>query len=193
MRCPVCYHQDGHSATCSERRELPVILWIQPMFIHGIVHYMTYADGEWWHDRDPKLRQLWGRGNRVHRLDEGTDCLLEWGASFPKAEHSDQKESQKFEGDVPFLDLTADSTQGCDGFIDDPYVPGDQGYHPLPRRERPRQAHTQSPTRGTSEQPGSVKRPNVPVKDGKISGKLTLTAQRMDAGAGGGPVPTPDN
>ncbi len=30
------------------------------MFIHGIVHYMTYADGEWWHDRDPKPRQLWG-------------------------------------------------------------------------------------------------------------------------------------
>ncbi len=22
MRCPFCYHQDGHSATCSERREL---------------------------------------------------------------------------------------------------------------------------------------------------------------------------
>ncbi len=54
MRCPVCYHQDGHSATCSERCELPVILWIQPMFIHGIVHYMTYADGEWWYDCDPK-------------------------------------------------------------------------------------------------------------------------------------------
>ncbi len=54
MRCPVCYHQDRHSATCSERCELPVILWIQPMFIHSIVHYMTYADGEWWHDHDPK-------------------------------------------------------------------------------------------------------------------------------------------
>ncbi len=54
MRCPVCYHQDGHSTTCSERCKLPVILWIQPMFIHGIVHYMTYADGEWWHDHDPK-------------------------------------------------------------------------------------------------------------------------------------------
>ncbi len=26
MRCPVCYHQDRHSATCSERHELPVIL-----------------------------------------------------------------------------------------------------------------------------------------------------------------------
>ncbi len=54
MRCPVCYHQDGHSAMCSKQRELPIILWIQPMFIHGIVHYMTYADGEWWHDHDPK-------------------------------------------------------------------------------------------------------------------------------------------
>ncbi len=54
MRCPICYHQDGHSAMCSEQHELPVIFWIQPMFIHGIVHYMTYADGEWWHDRDPK-------------------------------------------------------------------------------------------------------------------------------------------
>ncbi len=54
MRCPVCYHQDGHSSTCSEWYELPIILWIQPMFIHGIVHYMTYADGEWWHDRNPK-------------------------------------------------------------------------------------------------------------------------------------------
>ncbi len=48
MRCPVCYHQDGHSLKCSECEELPVILWIQLMFIHGIVHYMTYADGEWW-------------------------------------------------------------------------------------------------------------------------------------------------
>ncbi len=47
MRCPVCYQQDGHSATCSKQRKLPVILWIQLMFIHGIVHYMTYADGEW--------------------------------------------------------------------------------------------------------------------------------------------------
>ncbi len=115
------------------------------MFIHGIVHYMTYADGEWWHDRDPKPQQLWGRGHRVHRLDEGTDCLLEWGASFPKAEHPDQMESQKFEGDVPTLDLTNDSTQGQDGFIDDPYVPGDQGYRLLPRKERTHQARTQSP------------------------------------------------
>ncbi len=105
------------------------------MFIHGIVHYMTYADGEWWRDRDPKPRQLWGRGHHVHRLDEGTDCLLEWGASFPKAEHQGQMESQKFEGDIPNLDLTVDSTQGRDGFIDDPYIPGDQGYHPLPRRD----------------------------------------------------------
>ncbi len=112
MRCPVCYHQDGHSATCSERWELPIILWIQPMFIHGIVHYMTYADGEWWRDQDPKLHQLWGRGHRVHRLDEGTDCLLEWGALFPKGKHSEQMESRKFEGDVPNLDLTTDSTQG---------------------------------------------------------------------------------
>ncbi len=87
-------------------------MWIQPMFIHGIVHYMTYADGEWWHNLDPKPRQLWGRGHRMHRLDEGTDCLLEWGASFPKAEHPEQMESQKFEGDAPNLDLTTDSTQG---------------------------------------------------------------------------------
>ena len=150
MRCPVCYHQDGHSAMCSERRELPVILWIQPMFIHGIVHYMTYADGEWWHDHDPKPRQLWGRGHCVHRLDEGTDCLLEWGALFPKAEHPDQMESRKFEGDVPNLDLTIDSTQGQDGFIDDPYVPGDQGYHPLPCREQAHQTRTQSPAQELS-------------------------------------------
>ncbi len=111
MRCPVCYHQDGHSATCSERHELPVILWIQPMFIHGIVHYMTYADGEWWHDHDPKLQQLWGRGYCVHRLDEGTDCLLEWGVLFPKGENEEQLVSRKFEGEVPNLDLTIDSTQ----------------------------------------------------------------------------------
>ena len=77
---------------------------------------------------------------RVH-----TDCLLEWGALFPKAEHPDQTESQKFEGDVPNLDLTVDSTQGQDGFIDDPYIPGDQGYRPLPRREHARQTRTQSP------------------------------------------------
>ncbi len=133
MCCPVCYHQDGHSATCSERQELPVILWIQLMFIHGIVHYMTYADGEWWHDQDPKPRQLWGRGHSVHRLDEGTDCLLEWGASFPKGKHERQMVSSKFLGDVLNLDLTTDSAQGRDGFIDDPYVPGDQGYRPLPR------------------------------------------------------------
>ncbi len=132
MRCPVCYHQDGHSAMCSERQELPVILWIQPMFIHGIVHYMTYADGEWWHDQDPKPRQLWGRGHSVHRLDEGTDCLLEWGTSFPKGKHEGQMVSRKFLGDVLNLDLTVDSVQGRDGFIDDPYVPGDQGYRPLP-------------------------------------------------------------
>ncbi len=73
------------------------------------------------------------------------DCLLEWGASFPKTEHPDQKESQKFEGDVPFLDLTTDSTQGRDGFIDDPYVPGDQGYHSLLHREHVREVRTQSP------------------------------------------------
>ncbi len=145
MRCPVCYHQDRHSAMCSEWHELPIILWIQPMFIHGIVHYMTYADGEWWHDRDPKPRQLWGRGHHVHRLDEGIDCLLEWGASFPKGEHEEQLESRKFEGEVPNLDLTVDSTQGRDGFIDDPYVPGDQGYHPLSRREHARQSRTQNP------------------------------------------------
>ncbi len=198
MRCPVCYHQDGHSATCSERWELPVILWIQPMFIHGIVHYMTYADGEWWHDRDPKPRQLWGRGHRVHRLSEGTDCLLEWGASFPKSEHSapDQRESQKFGGDVPFLDLTIDSTQGRDGFIDDPYVPGDQGYHSLPRRERVREVRTQSPARDTPQQTGSAEHQehtDVPAHDGVVSGKVTLTAQRIAAGAGGGPDPPPDN
>ncbi len=162
------------------------------MFIHGIVHYMTYADGEWWHDCDPKPRQLWGRGHRVHRLDEGTDCLLEWGASFPKAEHT-EKESQKFEGDVPLLDLTADSTQGRDRFIDDPYVPGDQGYRPLPRREHARQARTQSPARGASEQADATKHPGAPVRDGIIAGKVTLTAQWLATGTGGGPDPPPDN
>ncbi len=134
------------------------------MFIHGILHYMTYADGEWWHDHDPKPQQLWGRGHRMHRLDEGTDGRLEWGASFPKAENSDQMESRKFEGDVPNLDLTVDSTQGRDGFIDDPYVPGDQGYCPLPHREQAHQARTQSPARDPSEQTGSAKRPDVPLK-----------------------------
>ncbi len=192
MRCPICYHQDGHSATCSERQELPVILWIQPMFIHGIVHYMTYADGEWWRDHDPKPRQLWGRGHRVHRLDEGTDCLLEWGASFPKAEHPDQMESRKFEGDVPNLDLMTDSTQGRDGFIDDPYIPGDQGYCPLPRREHARQTRTQSPTQDVPEQTGSTKCPDVPRAE-LAPGRVTLASQRMVAGAGGGPEPPPDN
>ncbi len=163
------------------------------MFIHGIVHYMTYADGEWWHDRDPKPQQLWGRGHRVHRLDEGTDCLLEWGASFPKTEHSDQRESRKFEGDVPLLDLTTDSTQGRDGFIDDPYVPGDQGYRSLLHRECVREARTQSPARDNPEQTHSAERPGIPANDGIVSGKLTLTAQRMAAGAGGGPDPPPDN
>ncbi len=182
MRCPVCYHQDGHSAACSERWELPVVLWIQPMFIHGIVHYMTYADGEWWHDCDPKPRQLWGRGHHVHRLSEGTDCLLEWGASFPKSGHpaQDQRESQRFGGDVPFLDLMLDSTQGRDGFIDDPYIPGDQGYRSLPRRERTREVRTQSPTQDTPQQAGSTEhqeRADVPANDGVVSGKATSTAQ----------------
>ncbi len=129
----------------------------------------------------------------MHRLDEGTDCLLEWGASFPKTEHSDRRESRKFEGDVPFLDLTTDSTQGCDGFIDDPYVPGDQGYRSLLCREHVREARTQSPTRDTPEQTRSAERPDVPANDGMVSGKLTLTAQRMATGAGGGPDPPPDN
>ncbi len=193
MRCPVCYHQDGHSATCSERRELPVILWIQLMFIHGIVHYMTYADGEWWHDRDPKPRQLWGRGHSVHRLDKGTDCLLEWGASFPKGEHKEQMESQKFRGEIPNLDLTIDSTQGRDGFIDDPYVPGDQGYHPLPRRESAHQARTQSSTQEVPEQVGSAKRSDVSLKVDLVPGRVTSAPQRMVAGAGGGPEPPPEN
>ncbi len=168
------------------------------MFIHGIVHYMTYADGEWWHNRDPKPHQLWGRGHCVHRLSEGTDCLLEWGASFPKSEHpvQDQRESQKFGGDVPFLDLTLDSTQGRDGFIDDPYVPGDQGYRTLPCRERTREVHTQNPAQDTPQQTGSTEHQehaDVPVGDGVVSGKVTSTAQRIAAGAGGGPDPPPDN
>ena len=83
----------------------------------------------------------------MHTLDEG---LLEWGASFPKGEHKEQMESQKFRGEIPNLDLTIDSTQGRDGFIDDPYIPRDQGYHPLPRRESARQARMQSSTQGTS-------------------------------------------
>ncbi len=163
------------------------------MFIHSIVHYMTYADGEWWRDRDPKPRQLWGRGHRVHRLDEGTDCLLEWGASFPKAEHQSQMESQKFEGDVPNLDLTVDSTQGRDRFIDDPYVPGDQGYRPLPRREHARQACTQNPSRSASEQTGLAGCPDAPLRVEVVPGKVTSASQRMVAGAGGGFEPPPDN
>ncbi len=112
MRCPICYHQDRHSLKCSKCEELPVILWIQLMFIQGIVHYMTYADGEWWYDQDPKLRQLWGRGHRVHRLDKGTDCLLEWEASFPKGKSDKLMMSRKFESETPNLDLTFDSMQG---------------------------------------------------------------------------------
>ncbi len=163
------------------------------MFIHGIVHYMTYADGEWWHDRDPKPQQLWGRGHRVHRLDEGADCLLEWGASFPKGEHKEQMESQRFEGEVPNLDLTVDSTQGRDGFIDDPYVPGDQGYCPLPRREHARQSRTQSPARDTSERAGSAKRPGTSLRVELIPGKVISALQRVAAGAGGGPEPPPND
>ncbi len=93
----------------------------------------------------------------MHRLDEGTDCLLEWGASFPKGEHEEQLVSRKFEGEVPNLDLTIDSTQGRDGYIDDPYVPGDQGYCPLPHRERACQSRTQSPAWDVPEQTGSTK------------------------------------
>ncbi len=179
--------------TCSERQELPIVLWIQLMFIHGIVHYMTYADGEWWRDRDPKPRQIWGRGHRVHRLDEGTDCLLEWGASFPKAKHSTQTESQKFQGDVPTLDLTIDSNQGRDGFIDDPYVPGDQGYRPLPRREPARQARTQSPAQNAPEQMSSTKRSDIPSSVGLTPGRVAVALRWMVAGAGGGPEPPPDD
>ncbi len=193
MRCPVCYHQDGHSATCSEWHELPVILWIQLMFIHGIVHYMTYADVEWWHDCDPKPRQLWGRGHRVHRLDEGTDCLLEWGALFPKGEHREQMESRKFEGEVPNLDLTVDSTQGRDGFIDDPYVPGDQGYRPLPCREHARQSCTQSPARDASEQNGSAKHPDTSLRVELVLGKVISVLRRVATGGGGGPEPPPED
>ncbi len=193
MRCPVCYHQDGHSTTCSEWHELPVILWIQPMFIHSIVHYMTYADSEWWHDCDPKLRQLWGRGHRVHRLDEGTDCLLEWGASFPKGEHEEQLASRKFEGEVPNLDLTVDSTQGRDGFIDDPYVPGDQGYHPLSCQEHAHQSRTQSPAQDAPEQTGSAKRPDTPLRVELILGKVTSALRCVAAGGGGGPEPPPED
>ncbi len=173
MRCPVCYHQEGHSATCSEWHELPVILWIQPMFIHSIVHDMTYANGEWWHDRDPKPRQLWGRGHRVHRLDEGTDCLLEWGASFPKGEHKEQLVSRKFKGQVPNLDLTIDSTQGQDGYIDDPYVPGDQGYCPLPHWERACQTRTHSPVQDAPEQVGPTRRQDAPLRVSMVPGKVT--------------------
>ena len=186
MRCPVCYHQDGHSSTCSEWYELPIILWIQPMFIHGIVHYMTYADGEWWHDRDPKPRQLWGRGHSVHRLDEGTDCLLEWGALFPKGEHEEQLTSRKFKGEVPNLDLTVDSTQGRDGYIDDPYVPGDQGYRPLPHREHARQTRTQGAARDTPEQAGPAKWPDTPLRVQMIPGKVTSTKRLVAAGGDGG-------
>ncbi len=97
---------------------------------------------------------------------------------------------------MPFLDLTIESTQGRDGFIDDPYVPGDQGYHSLPRRERVREVCTQSPAQGTPEQTGSAEHPEhpaVPANDGMASGKVTLTAQRIATGTGGGPDPPPDN
>ena len=129
----------------------------------------------------------------MHRLDEGTDCLLEWGVSFPKAGHQSQMESQKFEGDVPNLDLTVDSTQGRDGFIDDPYVPGDQGYCPLPHWEHVRQACTQGPSRGVSEQTGSAEHPDVPLRVEVVPGKVTSASQWLIAGAGGGFEPPPDN
>ncbi len=129
----------------------------------------------------------------MHRLDEGTDCLLEWGASFPKGEHKEQMESQRFKGEVPNLDLTIDSTQGRDGFIDDPYIPGDQGYHPLPCRESARQTRTQSSTQGIPEQTGSAKRSNVSLKVDLVPGRVTSVPQRMVAGAGGGPEPPPED
>ncbi len=96
----------------------------------------------------------------------------------------------KFEGDVPNLDLTVDSTQGRDGFIDDPYVPGDQGYCPLPCQEHARQTRTQNPSRGASEQTGPAGRP---LRVEVVPGKVTLASQRMVAGAGGGFEPPPDN
>ncbi len=94
---------------------------------------------------------------------------------------------------MPNLNLTIDSTQGRDGFIDDPYVPGDQGYCPLPRREHARQTRTQSPAQGASEQTGSAKCPDVPLRVELVPGKVTSASQWMVAGAGGGPEPPPDN
>ncbi len=129
----------------------------------------------------------------MHRLDEGTDCLLEWGASFPKGEHKEQMESQRFEGEVLNLDLTIDSTQGRDGFIDDPYVPGDQGYRPLPCGKCARQSHTQSSTRDVPEQAGSAKRPDTSLRVELVPGRVTPVPQRMAAGAGGGPEPPPED
>ncbi len=94
---------------------------------------------------------------------------------------------------MPNLDLTVDSTQGRDGFIDDPYVPGDQGYCPLPRREHARQSRTQSPARDTSERAGSAKRPGTSLRVELIPGKVISVPQRMATGAGGGPEPPPDD
>ncbi len=110
----------------------------------------------------------------MHRLDEGTDCLLEWGASFPKGEHKEQLVSRKFEGVVPNLDLTIDSTQGRDGYIDDPYVPSDQGYRPLPRRECTHQYRTQSPVQGAPEQIGSTKRQDAPLRVSMVPAQVAL-------------------
>ena len=94
---------------------------------------------------------------------------------------------------MPNLDLTIDSTQGRDGFIDDPYVPGDQGYCPLPRRESACQARAQSSTQGVPEQVGSAKRSDVSLKVDLVPGRVTSVPQRMVAGAGGGPEPPPEN
>ncbi len=129
----------------------------------------------------------------MHRLDEGTDCLLEWGVSFPKGEHEEQLESRKFEGEVPNLDLTIDSTQGRDGFIDDPYVPGDQGYHPLSHWEHAHQSCTQSPAWDTPEQTGSAKRPDTSLRVSLVLGKVTSATRRVAAGGDGGPEPPPED
>ncbi len=163
------------------------------MFVHGIVHYMTYADGEWWYDQDPKPQQLWGRGHSVHRLDEGTDCSLEWGALFPKGKSEEQMVSKKLDSETPNLDLTFDSTQGQDGYIDDPYVPGDQGYCPLPRWDRAHQTHTHRSVQEAPEQPGPTGEKETLAGRLAAPARMTATIKHVGAGGDGGPEPPPED
>ncbi len=124
----------------------------------------------------------------MHRLDEGTDCLLEWGALFSKGKSDEQMVSRKFESETPHLDVTFDSTQGRDRYIDDPYVPGDQGYHPLLQWEQTCLNRTQ----GAQEAPKQpVAAGGASAEDMAIPSRAAVIARRVSAGGGGPPEPPP--